>query len=221
MRTEATIKELNELENELKSAEPSLGRDAKINILKYLQVQTVCRFQEAYDGFYYDLNKNGRLECLRNIVPAQSNTFLQPKVLGRQLDGEASDLTMQAEAYLADASLAKPRLDEIALKAVENLEACHAQCVDVKSLESTVRKAKDSYDGNVRKVADMARVAVICDTPEHLEQVYEDIVEAVQVSGTFAFGTLNSLIRATCDTACRRHKFPSTRYVIKRKNKNL
>lgn len=196
MRTEATIKKLLELEEELKSAEPCLERDAKVNILKYLQVQTVNRFQEAYDGLYYELNKNGGLGCLRNIVPTRSKDFLQPKVLDRQLDGGASGLTIQAEAYLASAELAKPRLDEIARRVVENLEGCHARCVGVKTLESTVRKAKDSYDGNLRKVADMARVAVICDTPEHLEQVYEDIVEIVQVSGILAFGTLNRLIRA-------------------------
>lgn len=187
MGTEATIKELIELEQELKCAEPSLERDAKVNILKFLQVQTVNRFQEAYDGLYYELNKNGGLECLRNIVPARSKDFLQPKVLDREFDRGASDLTTQAKAYLAGAKLAKPRLDEIAQRVVENLDGCHAKCVGVKALESTMRKAKDSYDGNVRKVADMARVAVICDTPQHLLQVYEDIVETVQVSGTLAF----------------------------------
>ncbi|CAM9679905.1 unnamed protein product, partial [Laminaria digitata] len=45
---------------------------------------------------------------------------------------------------------------------------------------STIRKAKKSYDGNVRKVADMARVTVVCETPALLEQVYMSVMGHLQ-----------------------------------------
>ncbi|CAN0212696.1 unnamed protein product [Ectocarpus sp. 6 AP-2014] len=51
------------------------------------------------------------------------------------------------------------------------------QCVEVKSRESTRRKATRDHDGDIRKVADMARVTVICTTPEALKEAYLAITE--------------------------------------------
>lgn len=180
------VEKLLRLENELKSqrenATTSVSLDAKVNILKYLQVQTVQQYQKAYEALYYELNKEGGLECLRNITPVRSKDLLQPKVLELQDYGEDARLVKQQKFYLADAELAKKRLDELVTKVAEGLEKCEVHCVDVKSLESTRRKASKFCGGDVRKVADMARVTVICDTPEALEQACLAIMGFLQVS---------------------------------------
>lgn len=182
------MEELLQLEDRLTSAEPSLERDAKLNLLKYTGIYTVKLYESAYDGLFYGLGKEGGLEPLRNITPVKTKgQFLQPKVCDVQgCEGGTADLEVeeQAEFYLADAKLAKPHLDGLIRTVVENLDGCEAHYVGIKSRESTVRKAKKSYGGNVRRVVDMTRVAVVCDTPERLEQVYMGIVGQLQVSQT-------------------------------------
>eukprot|EP00903_Cladosiphon_okamuranus_P017057 g15720.t1 len=94
----------NELKAERKSAMSSVSLDATLNMLKYLQVQAVLQYQAAYDALYYDLNKAGGVECLRNIAPLRSKDLLQPKVL--ELQGccdEDARLEKQLKFYLADA----------------------------------------------------------------------------------------------------------------------
>lgn len=182
MGEKITIKELLQMEAELDGATtPSRERDAKVNVLKYLQVGTVQQYEAAYDGLFYELNKEGGLECLRSIAPLRTKDYLQPKVHNVQGCEAGAKLEQQVDLYIADAKLAKLQLDELMKKVIENLEGCKAQYVDVKSRESTLRKAKKSYDGNIRRVADMARVAVVCETPELLEQVYLDVTEHLQV----------------------------------------
>ncbi|CAB1105425.1 unnamed protein product [Ectocarpus sp. CCAP 1310/34] len=127
---------------------------AKVNVLKYLQVQAVKQFQADYDDLHYELNKTEGLECLRSIDPVPSKELFQPKVLDQKDCGEDEQLYEQLQFYLTDAELAKPHLDEL--------------CADVKSWESTRRKATSVLDGDIRKVADMARVTVILATPEAL-----------------------------------------------------
>lgn len=170
-----------ELENSCETATSSVHRDAMVNMLKHLQIQTVAQFEAAYDALYYELNKQGRLECLRNIAPARSKDLFQPKVLELQDCDEDAQLAKQLQFYLADAELAKQRLDELVTKVVEDLGRCEVQCVKVKSWESTQRKASKFCGGDVRRVADMARVAVICDTPEGLKQAYLAIIGLLQV----------------------------------------
>ncbi|CAM9130011.1 unnamed protein product [Ectocarpus sp. 8 AP-2014] len=184
MNVDMDIEKLLRLEIELKSQcedeTSSVSLDAKVNILKYLQVQTVLQYQAAYDGLYFELNKEGGLVCLRNIAPGGSGDLLQPKVLELQDYGEDVRLTTQLQFYLADANLAKQCLDKLVAEVTQDLEKCKAQFVDVKSLESTRRKASIFCGGDVRKVADMARVTVICDTPEALEQAYLAIMGFLQ-----------------------------------------
>ncbi|CAM9762111.1 unnamed protein product [Hapterophycus canaliculatus] len=141
-------------------------------MLKFLKVQTVVQYQRAYDALYYELSKEGGLECLRNIAPVRSDHLIQPKVLGLQDCGEEEQLEKQLEFFLADAKLAKHSLDELVLVASEDSRKYEVQCVDVKSLESTRRKASTFCGGDTRKIADMARVTVICDTPKALEKAY-------------------------------------------------
>lgn len=189
------IEELIRLEAELEkscgSATPySVDRDAKVNMLKYLQIDTVSQFEAAYDALYYELNKQGGLECLRDIASARPDDLLQPKVLEPQ-DDEYAPLAEQLQFYLADAELAKERLDEIVTSVAEDTGGCEVRCTGVKSLESTQRKASNFCGGNVRKIADMARVTMICDTPEALKQAYLAIMGLLQVSRGYKYGFLN------------------------------
>lgn len=186
MNIDIDIDKLIRLETELKtereSETSSVSLSAKVNILKYLQVQTVSQYQAAYDALCYELNKEGGLECLRNIVPVPSKDLVQPKVLKLQDCGEDDDLENQLEFYLTDAELAKRYLDELVTTAAEDSRKCEVHYAGVKSLERTRQKASKSYGGDVRKVADMARVAVVCNTPEALVQAYSNILELFQVS---------------------------------------
>lgn len=186
------IKELLRLEDELvanpcESATSSTSRDAQVNMLKYLQIQTVRDFEAAYDALYFELKKEGRLECLHNIVQPASKGLLQPKVLKLQdHDGDA-ELEEQLNFYLADALLAKQTLDELVIEVVNDSEMCEVHCVGVKSIESTRRKALKLCGGDVRRIADMARVAVVCDTPEALEQTCMAILGLFQVRRMYKF----------------------------------
>lgn len=172
-----------ELKNQREDATSSVGLDAKLNMLKYLQAQTVFQYQAAYDSRFYELNKEGGLECLREIVPHSSKTLLQPKVLELQ-DGVTEDQLFEKalDFFLADAKLAKQYLDELVTEAAGHSAGCEVQCVEVKSRQRTQQKASESYGGDVRKVTDMARVAVICDTPQALKAVYSAIRGFLKVS---------------------------------------
>ncbi|CAM9368870.1 unnamed protein product [Ectocarpus fasciculatus] len=174
------INELIRLEAELKisrECETSpVSLDAKVNILKYLQVETVRQFQREYDGLYYELNKMGKLDCLRSIAPVRSTDLLQPKVVDLQDCSEDEAFENQLQFYLADAELAKPHLDELVTRVAHDTSKYEVQYADVKSRESTREKATRFCDGNVRKVADMARVTVICATPEALKEAYVGIM---------------------------------------------
>ncbi|CAM9452270.1 unnamed protein product, partial [Ectocarpus sp. 13 AM-2016] len=174
-----------------------VGLDAKVNILKYLQVQTVLQFQAKYDGLYDELTKTGELECLRSIAPVQSKHHLQPKVVERQDCSKDEQLENQLQLYLADAELAKKRLDDLVTMVARDSSKYEVQCVQVKSRESTRRKAIRSYGGDVRKVADMARVSVICTTPKTLKEVYLAIMgklnhDVLRVKNGFKSGWMPS-----------------------------
>lgn len=179
------IEEVLHLEAELKGqGEIALSASlaAKVNMLKYLQVQAVMEYQAEYDGLYYELKKEGGLECIRNIAPFRSGDLLQPKVLETRDCVEDDRLDEGLEFYLADAELAKQGLDELITTVTSDLRQCEVQCVSVKSRESTRRKAIKFCGGNVRKITDMARVTVTCDTPKALEQAYLAIIASLPVS---------------------------------------
>ncbi|CAM9108972.1 unnamed protein product, partial [Ectocarpus sp. 13 AM-2016] len=146
MDDDIDIEELLALETELKTqreesaATSSVSLDAKLNMLKYLQVKTVHRYEAAYDGMYYELNKRGDLECVRHIALTRSEELVQPKFLELQDCSEGERLESLLEYFLADAKLAKECLDKLVAEATRDLELCEVQRVDVKSLESTRRK---------------------------------------------------------------------------------
>ncbi|CAM9627561.1 unnamed protein product [Ectocarpus sp. 13 AM-2016] len=103
------IEEFLRLENELKASCGSetspVILDAKMNILKYLQVQTVVQFQLAYDDSYYELNKEGGLERLRSIAAARSTGIVQPKVLAHRSAMKAGNLKTSYSSILRTLSL--------------------------------------------------------------------------------------------------------------------
>eukprot|EP00903_Cladosiphon_okamuranus_P006199 g6096.t1 len=178
------IEELLALETKLntqcESATSSVRLDAEVNILRYLQVQTVLKYEAAYDALYYELNKDGGLACLHKIAPVRSTDLVQPKVLELQDCNEDDRLENQLNFYLSDAKLAKQCLDEAVVKIARDSGRYEVHRVDVKSRESTRRKASKFCNGNVREIADMARVTVICVTPEALEQAHVSLMKCFQ-----------------------------------------
>ncbi|CAM9384613.1 unnamed protein product, partial [Ectocarpus sp. 13 AM-2016] len=158
------IQELLELEKDIRSNLPSLDRDAKVNLLKYLQAQRVQEYQVEYDRLYFTLSRGGNLECLRrnNMAAARFKPMEQPKKLGLQ-------------EYLADAQEAQPHLDKLIEDVVATCGGCEGRFVGIKSPDSVMRKA-ERFNGNVGKIADMARAAVVCGTPDDLERAYTVIM---------------------------------------------
>lgn len=148
------------------SAELSLERQAKVTLLKYLQVQTVKQYERAYDDLYYSWDREGRLACISKILTLKPDALVQPKIL---LD------------YHEDAEIAKERLDALIAELTENSQGCEAVYAKVKPPESTQRKAEKFCGGDISKIADIARVTVVCDTPDGLLQTHEKILECFQV----------------------------------------
>ncbi|CAN0261424.1 unnamed protein product [Ectocarpus sp. 6 AP-2014] len=197
MDDEPGINELLRLENELQGnapsvwdklfecvsirEPPSLERDAKVNLLKFLQVKTVDKYKRAYDNLYYELNKQGGLECLRRIEPAPAkSSLLQPIVLEEQRCDADGEFASQLQFYRKGAECAKEQLDELVQEVINGREGCEGVYPKIKTLESTKRKAVRFYGGNVRRVADMARAAVICNTPEDLETAYIGLMARIE-----------------------------------------
>lgn len=201
-----SVKDLLDLENEL-SGPPSLiarllgrlsigaaspvTRDAMVNLLKYLQVGMVKWYEIAYDDLYYKLSRDEGLACLRTIVPDRSRDLQQPAgprnvqqsgALNLNDDGNEAQLAAQLQFYLGHAELAKKRLDELVDDVAKDFDGCRPKHAEVKSLESTKRKAKAFCRGDVSKIADMARIAVECESPEDLTSIFTAIVARLQVT---------------------------------------
>ncbi|CAM9252072.1 unnamed protein product [Ectocarpus sp. 8 AP-2014] len=181
MDDELDINELLQMEIELEGNALSLERDAKVNLLKFLQVKTVQKYERAYDTLYYELNMDGGLECLHRIEELNpKSSLLQPEGLEPQDCDADEKLEKQLNFYREGALRAKVQLDKLVRELVNGHQGRTGLYAEVKSLESTRRKATKSYGGDVRRLADMARVSVICDTPEDLELACKDLMESVE-----------------------------------------
>ncbi|CAM9400423.1 unnamed protein product [Ectocarpus sp. 8 AP-2014] len=181
MEDELDINELLQMEIELEGNALSLERDAKVNLLKFLQVKTVKKYERAYDSLYYELNMDGGLECLHRIEELNpKSSLLQPEGLEPQGCDADENLEKQLDFYHGGALRAKVQLDKLVRELVNGHQGRTGLYAEVKSLESTRRKATKSYGGDVRRLADMARVSVICDTPEDLELACKDLMESVE-----------------------------------------
>lgn len=193
MDDELDINELLQMEIELEGDTLSLERDAKVNLLKFLQVKTVKKYERAYDSLYYELNMDGGLEFLRRIEELnQKSSLLQPEGLELQGCDADENLEKQLDFYREGALRAKVQLDKLVRELVNGHQGRTGLYAEVKSLERTKSKATKSYGGDVRRLADMARVSVICDTPEDLELACKDLMESVEVRTP-----LNSVIFST------------------------
>lgn len=182
MDDELDITELLQMEIVLEGDALSLERDAKVNMLKFLQVKTVKEYERAYDSLYYELNLDGGMGCLRRIEELNPKSdLLQPEVLKLQGCDANEKLEKQMNFYREGAICAKVQLDKLVEELVNSHQGRKGLYAEVKSLESTRRKATKFYGTDVRRLADMARVSVICATPEDLELACKDLMESVEV----------------------------------------
>lgn len=181
------IGELRDLEDKLRTSRvhglSRVGADAKVNIIKYRHVHTALQFQANYDDLYYELNMRGELECLRSIALSRSEHLFQPKALELQDGSEEDRLEKQLQFYLADAELEKLHLDELVTKVAHDSRKYKVKLAEVKTPKSTRRKATRFCHGDVRKVTDMARVTVVCTTPEAFKEAYSAIMGVHEVAG--------------------------------------
>ncbi|CAM9696271.1 unnamed protein product [Ectocarpus sp. 12 AP-2014] len=124
---------------------------------------------------------DGGLECLHRIEDLNPKpSLLQPEGLEPQGCDADENLEKQLDFYREGALRAKVQLDKLVRELVNGHQGRTGLYAEVKSLESTRRKATKSYGGDVRRLADMARVSVICDTPEDLELACKDLVESTE-----------------------------------------
>ena len=158
------IQELLRLETELEELPPSIERSAKVNLLKYHQVHTVKEYERLSTGLYFDLRQDKGFDQLYTIHEKQ------PPEDGLEQPLETGSI----EDYLRQAECAKPFLDQLLrLVSPPGTPGQEVVTAPVKSLESTRRKVKDWC--GIRRVTDLARATVICDTPHDLADVFEKL----------------------------------------------
>ncbi|CAM9406031.1 unnamed protein product [Ectocarpus sp. 13 AM-2016] len=187
---EFDIKELLRLEDELGTqpeSATSVAQEAQKNMIKYLQVGCQLQFANRFNALYYEFKKEGSLEVLRSISSFESEDVIQPKVLNVQDCAEDTRLAKQVKSYRDQEKHAQQRLEKLVTEIAEASGGCKVKTVEIKSQESTERKAKKSYGGNVRKVADMARVTLICGSPEALRNAYLAIMGLFEVRRICSF----------------------------------
>lgn len=156
------INELVQLETELDKLPSGIERSAKVNLLKYLQVDTVKQYERVSTGLWFDLRRDEGFHELNRIHEKQG-----PE------DGLVQLMeTGSIEDYLRQAERAKLGLDELLWSvAPPGTPGREVITTAVKTVERTRIKANDW--GGIRKVTDLARATVICDTPNDLADVFE------------------------------------------------
>ena len=169
---ELDIDKLLRIETEVETIPYSTDRNAKVNLLKYLQINTVVKYERLSTCLYFDLRRDEGFDQLYRIHEKQGpeNGLEQPLETG------------SIEDYLRQAECAKLCLDQLlGLVSPPGTPRQEVVLASVKSLESTRRKVKDW--GGIRRVTDLARATVICDTPHDLAEVFEKLnLEIGQVS---------------------------------------
>ena len=149
-----------------------IERSAKVNLLKYLQVDTAKEYGRVSTGLYFNLRRDEGFDQLHRIHEKQ------PPEDGLEQPLETGSI----EDYLRQAECAKFCLDQLlGLVSPPGTPGQEVVLASVKSLESTRRKAKDW--GGIRRVTGLARATVICDTPHDLADVFDKLkLEVGQVS---------------------------------------
>lgn len=161
------INKLLRLETELNELPPSIERSAKVNLLKYLQVNAVVAYERVSTGLYFNLRRDeGFQELYRIEEKAQpEGGLVQPMETG------------SIEDYLLQAEEAKVCLDKLIYSVAAPGTPGREGISDLKSVESTRRKADDW--GGIRYVTDLARATVVCETPHDLAHVFESLTRMV------------------------------------------
>lgn len=162
------IHELLRCETELNKLPSSIERDARVNLLRYLQVSTVKNYERVYTGLYFDLRRDEGFHELYMVKEKKQpeSGLVQPMETG------------SIEDYRRHAESAKICLDELVqLVASPGTPGREVIGASIKSLESTRRKA--NAWGGIRYVTDLARATVVCDTPRHLADVFKLLIRQV------------------------------------------
>lgn len=161
---EWNIKELLELEAELSELPPSVERSAKVNLLKYLQVNAVRAYERVSTSLYFDLRRNEGFQELYRIeekLPPEGG-LVQPMETG------------SIEDYLLKAEEAKVGLDKLIFSvAPPGTRGREGISAAVKSAESTRRKIDKL--GGIRFLPDLARATIVCETTHDLAHVFESL----------------------------------------------
>ena len=165
-----TIRDLTRLENDLlenHAGLPAVQQAARINLLRYLQVAVVKHLEHKADYLLSELQEGGDLEPLLNIVSTEppEGQVLQPRLSG------------SPQEYLEDAASAKRVLDSTLELLAERTGLCEAITVEVKTLRSVEHKAAKFFGRDLRKVTDMARASLICDTPTALADTFQRLTQ--------------------------------------------
>lgn len=162
---EFSVADLVAMENDLEGLPPSLERDAKSNLLKYLLISKVKEYELHYDDLFYNLQLGGSLGGLgTKIISMKPNGHLsQPRT------------ALSAEGYVEHATRVQPALERLVERLAEAVGGSEIKKTSVKSPEGVQRKADKFCDGDVRRITDMARVSVVCDSPVALVAVFEGL----------------------------------------------
>lgn len=175
------IVHLEEMVNDLDQLPVGSKREAKLNLLKYLQIAAVKAYERKYDTLYFNLRSDERgfeelRHAVREKVPPKGELLQQPLEMA------------SLDEYLQHAKIAKVTLDNLvhgvasegttANQGAHGLEVVEAL---VKSPESTQRKADKSCGGKVRQVTDMARVTIVCNTVQALSYACKRLTKHAQV----------------------------------------
>lgn len=166
------IRDLLQLEEELNTLPCSIERSAKVNLLKFLQVNAAVEYERVSTALYFDLRRDAGFHELSR-VPEKNHL------------GHACSQPMESgsvEDYLVQAEEAKACLDRLIYSiATPGNPMWEGIPAPIKSKESARRKADKL--GNARFVTDFARATFVCETPHDLVEVFALLTDGIgQVS---------------------------------------
>ncbi|CAN0015971.1 unnamed protein product [Ectocarpus sp. 6 AP-2014] len=147
---------------------PAVEREAKLHLVKYEQAGFVRGYEALCDQQQVRLRKRPEFADLENVGVEEG--LADPNIVLRQ-----PNRTDSVDAHYADAVRAKAALDSTLDRLTATTNGLWVRPVPVKSQESIKRKASDDYGGELRRVLDMARTSVICETPELVRELTDKL----------------------------------------------
>ncbi|CAM9555463.1 unnamed protein product [Scytosiphon promiscuus] len=162
----------------LQDAEQTMSpveREAKLHLVKYEQAGFVRGYEALCDQQQVRLRKRPEFSELESVGVKEG--LADPSIVLRQPNKSTS-----VDVHYADAVRAKTALDAVLDSLVEGTQGLWVRAVPIKAKDSIKRKATNDYGGDVRRVLDMARTSVICETPELVRQ-FTDKLKACEGIG--------------------------------------